>query len=422
MKITELIQQPEGRTIEFKEQLPKKSDLNKTIVAFSNDAGGTLILGIQEKPRQIVGIPEDELVEYEELISSQIHDSCSPTILPDITFQNIDEKYIIIVRIAKGNNPPYYLKSKGEKEGTYIRVGSSNRKVTPELLEELHRKRSNISFDSVAVYEKELDEINFQSFKDQFKQIVGEELTLSGLKKLNLTYLEHDRLFPKNALILLSDDDLKQKLFPYSKIECARFKGMTPGNFIDQKTIDGPVTLQAEQAYQFLLRHISQGSSYEGVYRKDRWEYPIIALREVIRNAIIHRDYALTGKDIKIAVFDDKIEITSPGNLLPTVDFSQMESGQSDIRNKVLAPVFKKLGIIEQWGNGLKLISDELKEYPEIKFQWTQPGMSFRATFLRTNDKEEEETESKKPDSAVDNSTLRTIADDRDRLRPITTD
>lgn len=61
MKITELIQQPEGRTIEFKEQLPKKSDLNKTIVAFSNDAGGTLILGIQEKPRQIVGIPEDEL-------------------------------------------------------------------------------------------------------------------------------------------------------------------------------------------------------------------------------------------------------------------------------------------------------------------------------------------------------------------------
>lgn len=67
MKITELIQQPEGRTIEFKERLPKKSDLNKTIVAFSNDAGGTLILGIQEKSRQIVGIPEDELVEYEEL-------------------------------------------------------------------------------------------------------------------------------------------------------------------------------------------------------------------------------------------------------------------------------------------------------------------------------------------------------------------
>src|SRR5699024_3275395 len=115
-------------------------------------------------------------------------------------------------------------------------------------------------------------------------------------------------------------------------------------------------------------------------------------------------------------VFDDKIEITSPGNLLPTVDFNEMESGQSDIRNKVLAPVYKKLGIIEQWGNGLKLISDELKEYHEIKFQWTQPGMSFRATFLRTNYnyKEERETD--------DNSSSRTITDDYGRLRTITDD
>lgn len=416
MRISELIQQPEGRTIEFKKSLPTKSDLNKTMVAFANDAGGVLILGVKDKPRTIIGIPEDQLIEIEEQLSSQIHDSCSPTILPDISFQHIEGKYLIIVRIAKGNNPPYYLKSKGEEDGTYIRVGSSNRKATPELLEELHRKRSNISFDSVPVYEKQLQEIDLKSFREQFQELAGEELTPTILKKLNLIHREHDQNFPTNALILLSDDDLKAKLFPYSKIECARFKGETPGNFIDQKTIDTPLSLQAEQAYQFLLRHISQGSSYEGVYRKDRWEYPVIALREVLRNAIIHRDYALTGKDIKIAVFDDKIEITSPGNLLPTVDFNEMESGQSDIRNKVLAPVYKKLGIIEQWGNGLKLISDELKEYPEIKFQWTQPGMSFRATFLRTNYnyKEERETD--------DNSSSRTITDDYGRLRTITDD
>ncbi|MEI7424013.1 MAG: ATP-binding protein [Prolixibacteraceae bacterium] len=106
----------------------------------------------------------------------------------------------------------------------------------------------------------------------------------------------------------------------------------------------------------------SQGTTdYTGVYRNDRWEYPIIAIREVIRNAVIHRDYSLTGKDIKIAIFDDKVEITSPGKLMPTVDFSDMESGQSDIRNKILAPVFKKLRIIEQWGNGLKLIAEELQ-------------------------------------------------------------
>ncbi len=418
MKISERIQQPESRTIEFKEGLPKKSDLNKTVIAFANDAGGVLILGVKDKPRKVVGIPEEKLVSMEEKIASLIHDNCKPAILPDISFQNIEGKYLIVIQIAKGNNPPYHLKNKGEVAGTYIRVGSSNRKATPELLEELYRKRSNISFDSVAVYDKKLENLEISGFKEQFQEITGEELTTTVLNKLNLIHKEHDQYFPKNALILLSDDDLKDKLFPYSKIECARFKGETPGDFIDQKTIDSSLSLQAEEAYQFILRHISQGSSYEGVYRKDRWEYPIIALREVIRNAIIHRDYALTGKDIKVAIFDDKVEITSPGNLLPTVDFNEMESGQSDIRNKILAPVFKKLGIIEQWGNGLKLISDELKEYPEIKFQWTQLGMSFRATFLRTNYKKDQET----TDFSDDNSSSRPFTDDYGRLRTITND
>ncbi|KUJ95354.1 MAG: Restriction modification system DNA specificity domain [Desulfonauticus sp. 38_4375] len=145
------------------------------------------------------------------------------------------------------------------------------------------------------------------------------------------------------------------------------------------------MSFQAEEAYKFVLRHISQGSIYEGVYRKDRWEYPVIAIREAIRNAVIHRDYSLSGKDIKIAIFDDKIEITSPGKLMPTIDFDDMESGQSDIRNKVLASVFKKLGIIEQWGNGLRLIAEELRKYPEIKFEWSEPGISFRITFRKIN-------------------------------------
>jgi len=90
------------------------------------------------------------------------------------------------------------------------------------------------------------------------------------------------------------------------------------------------------------LRHISQGSTdYTGVYRNDRWEYPVIAIREVIRNAVIHRDYSLTGKDIKVAIFDDKIEITSPGKLPPSVDYNDMEAGQSDIRNKIFSPCFQ---------------------------------------------------------------------------------
>jgi len=112
----------------------------------------------------------------------------------------------------------------------------------------------------------------------------------------------------------------------------------------------------------------------EGVYTQSRWEYPVKALREVIRNAIVHRDYSLAGKDIKVAIYDDMVEVTSPGLLPPSIDYDAMEDRQSDARNRLIAPVFKLLGIIDQWGNGLKLIADELKAYPEIEFRWKEVG------------------------------------------------
>jgi len=128
-----------------------------------------------------------------------------------------------------------------------------------------------------------------------------------------------------------------------------------------------------------------------GVYRNDRWEYPVIAIREVIRNAVIHQDYSLSGMDIKIAIFDDKIEITNPGRLPPTIDYNDMQAGQSSIRNKLLAPVFKRIGIIEQWGNGLRLIANELQKYPEISLEWKEPGIAFRVTFVKKNYRQQQE-------------------------------
>lgn len=145
-------------------------------------------------------------------------------------------------------------------------------------------------------------------------------------------------------------------MFHFAKVECARFKGTGSEEFIDQKSIYSNISTQAEEAYNFVLRHINKGATVEGVYTVSRWEYPVKAIREVIRNTIVHRDYSLTGKDVKVAVYDDMIEITSPGLLPPSIDYSAMESRQSDARNKIIAPVFKRLGVIDQWRNGLKLI------------------------------------------------------------------
>jgi ATP-dependent DNA helicase RecG len=388
MKITELIQQQEGRRIEFKESLPTVSDLAKTIVAYANDAGGELFIGIKNEPREITGIAEDEVMAFEEQISNFIHDHCHPVIIPEISFHGIEGRRFIKVQIYRGSNLPYYLKSKGKVAGTYIRVGSTNRHADAEIIAALERQRRNISFDSELVHDKPLADISLEPFQEFFKEKTGEALTDATLRKLELLKDFQGSLLPTNAYVLFSDCQVKQELFPYAKIECARFKGSSSHEFLDQKTVDGNIAVQAEAAYNFVLRHINRGATVKGVYTESRWEYPVVAIREALRNAVVHRDYSLAGKDIKVAIYDDMLEITSPGNLLPSIDFNEMDARQSDIRNKVIAPVFKKLGIIDQWGNGLKLIADELKAYPEIEFKWFEKGLQFQ--FLKKDYKPNE--------------------------------
>ncbi len=109
----------------------------------------------------------------------------------------------------------------------------------------------------------------------------------------------------------------------------------------------------------------------------------MLAVREAIINAIVHRDYSLTGKDIKVAIFDDMLEITSAGALPPSIDISELTAGQSEIRNRVLAPIFKKLGLIEQWGTGFRKIEEALKAYPNIELRLNEPGMSFQMQFVK---------------------------------------
>jgi len=391
MNIKELIKLPEGRRLEFKSILPEHSDLAKTIVAFANDAGGELYIGITNSPREIVGLPEEELVTIEEQISNIIYDRCYPAILPETTFLTYNDRLLIKVSIYRGSAPPYYLKDKGKLQGTYIRVGSTNRQADETIIAELERRKRNISFDSEIIMDKLAKDLDIKNFKEEYRKKTGEILDLQTLRKLELIKNVQGMDYPTNALILLSDDELRRSMFHFAKVECARFKGTGSEEFIDRKSIYSNISIQAEEAYNFVLRHINNGATVEGVYTISRWEYPVKAIREAIRNALVHRDYSLTGKDIKLAIYDDMIEITSPGLLPPSIDYSAMESRQSDARNKVIAPVFKRLGIIDQWGNGLKLIADELKKYPQIDFQWKEVGLSFQVQFIKLSFAAEQE-------------------------------
>ncbi len=234
-------------------------------------------------------------------------------------------------------------------------------------------------------YDVEAEKLDLTMFAKEFQKTTGKKVNKVAYEKLGLIKKEGATYFATNAGILFSNNEIKKSFFPYSKIECARFKGQKTDIIIDSKTIDDSICLQAEKVIDFIERHINKGSKIGKVYREDKWEYPISAVREIIINAIVHRDYSLSGKDIKVAIFDDMLEVTSPGTIPPSIDLNDLSTGQSEIRNKTIAPIFKELKLIEQWGTGFQKLFDSLKEYPNLEVRFNQPALSFQVQLIKNN-------------------------------------
>jgi len=147
MDIKEILKSPESRMLEFKRKVPKnRQNILKTIIGFANGSGGSLYVGVNDD-RSVRGI-EDEPFELEESLSSFFYDSISPT--PNIFYQTIsaEQKTIFVIKVLPGANKPYFIKKAGPENGTFVRVGSTNRKADAQILAELKRQARNISFDS----------------------------------------------------------------------------------------------------------------------------------------------------------------------------------------------------------------------------------------------------------------------------------
>ena len=375
--------QPESRRLEFKETWPGGSQIAHTAIGFANGAGGRFVFGVKDEPRNIIGIPEDEIFKLEEKAANHIFDQCSPSIIPEIYLQNVEGKNLLVIEIYPGYQKPYFLKNKGKHKGTYIRVGSANRLASEETLISLERAGRKISFDEVVLYDLKADELDIEKFKTDYTKISGKTINEKKLRNLGLLSLERNQLYPTQAAVLLSESTIKKRLFPYAKIECARFKGTETKVFLDQITADGPIHASIEPCMAFIKRNIALGSTIGEIYREDRWEYPLEAVREALINAVIHRDYSILGSDIKVAIFDDMLEITSPGPLPDNLPPEALGSGRSEIRNRTLAPIFKDLKMIEAWGTGIQKMHIENEKYPEIELNIKEIDNAFQIQFIK---------------------------------------
>jgi len=348
------IESGEGKNIEFKAELPNSNALAKTVIAFSNTGGGKLIIGVNDQGK-ILGLKTDvDIFELQDKVASIIYETCYPKVLPDIYTKTINDTVLLVIEVYRGNLLPYYLKKYGKNEGVFIRVGATNRKASLENILELERQRMNISYDQEVNREVKFETLDVSSIANRFA-ISNKDFDKIVLKNLKLLHDENGELYPTNGLLILLGK------FEHVRMKCSRFKGTTMDVFLDRKEYDGDLFTQLENAENFIKNHISLSSEIKGLQREDHYEIPIEAIRESLVNAVVHRDYSNDGRDIKIGIYDDMVNIASPGAFPSTITQEDILEGRSEIRNKVIARVFKELNYIEQWGSGIRRIKSSCK-------------------------------------------------------------
>lgn len=345
----------ESKNIEYKVAVPEKNEkYMKTVVAFANGVGGKIIFGIDDKTLEIVGMDSDNLYKTMDAITNAISDACEPIIRPDVALQTVNNKTVIVVEIFPGAQRPYYIKSQGIVDGTYVRVSGTTRHVEDYMLKELILEGQNRYYDSeicpdITISEDEIEkfcmgmkETAIKNTWQESEKIKIKDVTKNVLISWGILKEKDGIVYPTNAYALLTGRMVQQPV-----IQCGVFKGKNRAYFVDRREFKGPIQSQMESAYQYVLEKINMGMTIKGMYRQDVYELPTDSIREVIANAVAHRNYLEPG-NIQVALYDDRLEVTSPGMLLNNVTISKMMEGYSKPRNPAIARAFAYMKIIEK--------------------------------------------------------------------------
>lgn len=380
----------ETKNVEFKREIPGKHEkFLKDIIAFSNSTGGQVIVGIEDETCIVYGIGEQSPFKLSDSISNMISDACTPQIEPDISIRTIEDKTVLVIDVAPGKFRPYYLASKDKETTCYIRINGTSRPADARKLQELELEGQGISYDSLQDIGREYDEnkalelcktmkrIAVNACATEEEKLAIKDMTIAKLHDFGLLCMVGRNPYPTHAFDLLTDNTNKA-----AKIQCALFKGISRDIFIDQKEFTGPIQEQVEEAYQFVLRHINMGANIEGLFRSDIYELPITAIREMIANAVLHRSY-LDRSCIQVCIYDDRIEVLSPGMLYGGLDIITAKHGKSTCRNEAIAEAFHYMKIVEAWGTGIPRIISRCKEYGLLEPVFEELGDGFKVTLFR---------------------------------------
>jgi predicted HTH transcriptional regulator len=278
------------------------------------------------------------------------------------------------------------LKNKTEQEGTYIRVGSENRPADQSMLEELKRQARGVSYDQIPFGTRAMDDLSSDLFeyfvqkRNKVRDIPKVEFSENELKQLGLLTESVGTIHPTIGGYLLFSENPEDE-FPQIVVRCARFKGTTMEETIDESELAEPLIYLPDEMMKFFKKHVNRGSKIGEIYREEFYEYPKVAIREAVINAICHRDYVVEGSEIKLAIFDDRIELTNPGGLPGRLSVDALGTGVSEIRNPVIARIFHQMGLIEKYGSGYQKIFKAMKELELPVPEFLDTGTFFKVIF-----------------------------------------
>ena len=357
----------ETKKIEYKVRLnsPDPSTWLKTIVGFANCEGGELIVGVKDD-KTLHGFLENEIDREIRNINNQINSKIEPAIEYNFKYipysEDGDNKFLIDIVVDRSKKLPVVLKE-NKFNVIYLREEASTVIASPEQIRSLIINSEAITSDEVDTRVKFKEE-NFKKLFATYKENTENDLTLKKLESIN--FYNNDKCLKKGSLLFADNCNDSN-----TALHCRLWDSFTKGSSVvlDNKEAKGNLFDMLEFALKFVKANTKTGFKKNNVGRRDIASYPQRAVTEAIVNALVHRNYMITGSQIDIDIFKDRIEITSPGSLLGS-SFKSNETNLKAIpskrRNQLICDVFAICNLMEKSGSGFEKIVDDYSVYDDI--------------------------------------------------------
>lgn len=352
-EIREILSKGETSKIQFKVNVNNEQSIAQEMLAFANAKGGNILIGVEDKTWEIVGLSDENLRRLSNLLVNAANEHIKPPIFIETETALIDGKKILVVSIPEGNDKPYK-----DKDGAiFLKNGTNKRKVlnNEEILRLLSQGK-NLFADELPIPQASLSDLNKEKFDDFFFR----EFKM-GYEKFGMSYeeaLKAKRVVKDGRITLaglLFFGKNPQQIKPIFCIKCVAFYGNSIGGtaYRDSRDVHGSIPVLFDEGMAFFkrnLRHTQQGQNFnsQGIL-----EISEIALQELLENALIHRDY-LKNAPIRLLIFDNRIEIISPGSLPNSLTVEEIRFGNPVVRNNLMVSYAMHTLPYRGLGSGLK--------------------------------------------------------------------